>query len=152
MVRQNPFQSSGKLYENYYCNQVGHGLPVFVGGRNYRGRGIGNLLGGIGRAIVPLLKSGGKALLKEGARTGMQVAQDVLSGHNVKSSLKQRANEAGKRLFQQAVHRVTGAPPAPPGEPARKRIKSTTPRRAAQTGHKKKKRKRKRTTTADIFG
>lgn len=150
MVRLTPFQGSGKLYEDYYCNQVGHGLPVFVGGRNYRGHGIGNLLGGIGRALVPLLRSGGKALLKEGARTGMQVAQDVLSGRSVKSSLQQRASNAGKRLFHQAVGRVTGTTAAPPGEPARKRIKSSTPHRQGQTGRQKK--KRRRATAADIFG
>ena len=60
----------------------------FIGGRHIRGRGLGSLLGGTGRSLIPLLKSGGKALLK-GARTGMQVAQDVLSGQNVKSALTQ---------------------------------------------------------------
>ena len=64
MVRHAPFKGNGKLYEQYYCHQAGHGLPVFVEGRNYRRRGLGSLLVGIGRAIVPLLKSGGKALLK----------------------------------------------------------------------------------------
>ena len=69
-----------------------------VGGRNYRGRGLGNLLGGLGRTLIPLLKSGEKALLKEGARTGMQLAQDVLSGQHLKSALQHRGKQAGKRL------------------------------------------------------
>lgn len=147
MVRHTPYVGNGKAYENYYCSQVGHGLPVFIGGRNIRGRGLGSLLGGIGRSLIPLLKSGGKALLKEGARTGMQVAHDVLSGQNVKSAMKQRAKQAGKRLFDQAVGQVTGRP-APPGQPARKRIKSSASRRTTQ----KRSTSKKRRQPADIFG
>ena len=157
MVRQTPFRGSSRVYEDYYCAQAGHGLPVFVGGRNYRGRGLGSLLGGLGRAIVPLLKSGGKALLKEGAKTGMQVAHDVLSGQTIKGAMKQRAQEAGKRLFQQAVGRVTGrsaaAAAAPPGEPVRKRIKSSTPRIRGQNNNQiRRKKKKGRKTASDIFG
>ena len=120
-----PYQCNRRLYEDYYQKQVGHGLPVFIGGTSLRGRGLGSLLSGLVRSAVPLLKSGGKVLLKEGAKTGMQLAQDVLSGQNLKSATKQRAQEAGKRLFHQAVGRVLrGGAAAPPGEPARKRIKS----------------------------
>ena len=147
VVRHAPFKGSGRLYEDYYCAQAGHGLPVFVGG--YRGRGLGSLLGGIGRAIVPLLKSGGKHLLKEGAKTGMQVAQDVLSGQSIKGAIKQRARETGKRLFQQAVGRVTGG--LPPGEPANKRIKSSTPRVRGQNVAAGRRKKRRKKNTADIF-
>lgn len=146
MVRHTPYVGNGKTYENYYCSQVGHGLPVFIGGRNIRGRGLGSLLGGIGRSLIPLLKSGGKALLKEGARTGMQLAHDVLSGQNVKSAMKQRAKQAGKRLFDQAVGQVTGRS-APPGQPARKRIKSSASRRTTQ----KRSTSKRRRQPADIF-
>lgn len=147
MVRHTPYVGTNKIYEDYYCSQAGHGLPVFIGGRNVRGRGLGSLLGGIGRSLIPLLKSGGKALLKEGARTGMQVAQDVLSGQNVKSAMKQRAKQAGKRLFHQAVGQVTGRA-APPGQPARKRIKSSASRRTTQKTFTN----RRRRQPADIFG
>ena len=100
-----PYQSCPRLYEDYYVNQVGHGLPVFVGGggRRYRGHGFGSLLAGIGRAVVPLLKKGGKALLKEGARTGLRVAQDVMSGPRLGSALKQRAGQSGKRLLTKVL-------------------------------------------------
>ena len=147
MVRHTPYAASSKIYEDYYCSQAGHGLPVFIGGRNIRGRGLGSLLGGIGRSLIPLLKSGGKALLKEGARTGMQVAQDVLSGQTVKSALTQGAKQAGKRLFHQVVGQVTGRA-APSGQPPRKRIKSTASRRATQ----KRSTSKRRRQPADIFG
>ena len=137
-MRHCPFKTSSKLYEDYYGIQSGRGLPVFVGGRNYRGHGLGSLLAGIGGAVVPLLKTGGKALLKEGARTGMQVAQDVLSGENLKTSFKQRAGQAGKRLFDQAIDHATRA-----NGPARKRIKRTR-----STKRRQLRRQRRR----DIFG
>ena len=145
MVCHTPYIGNSKAYEDYYCTQAGHGLPVFVGGRNMRGRGLGSLLGGLGRSLIPLLKSGGKALFKQGAQTGMQVVQDVLSGQNIKSAMKQRARQAGKRLFDQAIGQVTGRA-APPGQPARKRIKSSLPKRNRQ------KSKRKSQGPADIFG
>ena len=90
------YQCNRRLYEDYYQKQVGRGLPVFIGGTSMRGRGLGSLLSGLVRSAVPLLKSGGKALLKEGAKTGTQLAQDVLSGQNLKSAAKRRAQEAGK--------------------------------------------------------
>ena len=122
MGRQRAYESCPKLYEDYYTNQVGHGLPVFVGGRSFRGHGLGSLLAGIGLAVVPLLKSGGKVLLKEGARTGLQVAQDVLSGHRFDTALKQRSHQAGKRLLNQAT-----------GGGSRKRIKTKHTRSRKQT-------------------
>lgn len=144
-----PYKGDHRLYEDYYCSQVGHGLPVFVGGQTMRGRGLGNLLGGLARSVVPLLKKGGKTLLREGAKTGLQLAQDVLSGQNLKSAAKQRAQQAGKRLLNQAVNHVTGNIAAPPGEPFRKRIKTTT---RSSRGQKKKSKRTRRQAFADIFG
>ena len=95
----------------------------------------------------PTFEKWRQSLLKEGARTGMRVAQDVLSGQNIKSAMKQRARQAGKRLFNQAVGQVAGRT-APPGQPTRKRIKSSTSRRTSQ----KTSANRKRRQPADIFG
>lgn len=79
--------------------------------------------------VMPLIKSGGKALLKEGVRSGANIAQDVLSGRNVKTALKRRANESGQRLFRQVVGGLASTP-------AKK---------------KKKKRKTAKRRTKDIF-
>ena len=150
------YQSCPKLYEDYYNNQVGHGLPVFVGGRSIRGHGLGGLLAGIGRAVVPLLKKGGKALLKEGARTGLQAAHDVLSSSSssstssrrrVGSALKQRSGRAVKRLLNQAL-----------GGGPRKRIKTSRPsgrkqnKPRRQQQQQQQRRRRRPQATADIFG
>eukprot|EP00745_Piridium_sociabile_P016478 TRINITY_DN24483_c1_g2_i1.p6 TRINITY_DN24483_c1_g2~~TRINITY_DN24483_c1_g2_i1.p6 ORF type:complete len:147 (+),score=11.99 TRINITY_DN24483_c1_g2_i1:1820-2260(+) len=143
-----PYKPDPKAYEHYYCNQAGHGLPVFVGGKTYRGRGFGNLLGSIGRSLIPLLKSGAKTVLKEGAQTGMQIARDVLSGENFRSSMKHRSKQAGKRLLNQAVSRVAGPPP---GQPDFKRIKPSASTKPSQS-RKKNKTRRRRKTVGDIFG
>ena len=149
MRRQCTYQSCPRLYEDYYSNQVGHGLPVFVGGRSIRGHGLGSLLAGIGRAVVPLLKRGGKALLKEGARTGLQVAQDVVSGRRFDTALKQRSRQAGKRLLNQATGGGGGA--------KRRRIKTSRARGGKQSGQRKtkqqhQKQRRQQKQRPDIFG
>ena len=147
-----PYQSCPKLYEDYYVNQVGHGLPVFVGGggRRHRGHGFGSLLAGIGRAVVPLLKKGGKALLKEGARTGLRVAQDVMSGKRLGSALKQRAGQSGKRLLTQVLS------PSPSQQQRRrqKRIKTKRTAQGKQSGRQRRRRQqpKKQQRMTDIFG
>ena len=112
-----PYTPNHKLYDDYYANQTGHGIPVYIGGM--RGRGLGSVLSGLFRAVVPLLKRGGKAMLKEGVTSGLQVAQDVLSGANLKNAVKKRVRGTGRRLLKRAF----GGLKPPPGEPVKKRIK-----------------------------
>lgn len=161
-----PLQRNPKLYEDFYCNQAGHGMPVFIGGgRNQRGRGLGSFFGGLGRMILPMLKTGGKALLREGVGTGLQLAQDALAGRNLSESFKEHGKAAGQRLLQGAVSHIIGNQsgsglrrPAPPGEPAAKRIKTVVRTKGSHSSHnqkKKKKQTRKRSQAkkySDIFG
>ena len=72
-----PYHPSTRTYEDYYKEQAGKGMNVFVGRRHMRGKGLGSFLSGIGRANVPLLNSSGKALSKQGVNLGMQVASGV---------------------------------------------------------------------------
>jgi hypothetical protein len=138
-----PLVRAPRAYEDYYSGQAGGAIPVFVGGR-HRGRGLGSILGGIGRSVIPLLKRGGKELLKQGLSSGMKIAQDVIGGRNVKEAFKHRAREAGGEMFS----RVFKAPsPAPPGRPRHKRIKPRSRSKTPQT-----KRNRKRRNNSDIFG
>ena len=134
MVKHTLLRRNPKLYEDFYCNQYGHGLPVFIGGRNQRGHGIGSFFSGLGRMVLPWLKTGGKALLREGVSTGLHVANDALAGRNIGESFKEHAKEAGHRLLQGAVNhlgqnqsgsglRKKRALARPPGEPFEKRIK-----------------------------
>ena len=148
MTKGVTFRPEQRGYDDYYCKQAGYGLPVFVGGRHQRGRGLGSIFGGIARSLFPLLKSGAKTLLREGAKTGVQVASDVISGQNVKKALRRRAGESGKRLLNKAVSRFTGSssilppPPLPPG-----RIK----RRRSEKRKQKPRKKRRKNIESDIF-
>ena len=132
------YSPNSRIYDEYYSHQRGNGIPVYIGGM--RGGGLGNVLNGLFRAAVPLLKKGGKAVLREGVSSGLKVAQDVLSGKNLKSSLKRHAHASGKRLYNKAIGEFT----APPGQPAHKRKR--------RSGIKLKKRGKKSKSFGDIFG
>lgn len=137
MVKKKVFCPSSGCYENFFLKQAGNGLPVFIGGRAQRGRGLGGFLGSIGRAIIPMVKSAGKVLLKEGGKAGLQVLGDVVRGKNLKSSIKNQAKASGARLLKRAIKDNSSAPPA-------KRIK-----RAEQAVSRQKRGKKRRYT--DIF-
>ena len=86
-----------KLYEEYYLNQAkqkGGSLPAFHGARFQRGYGLGSIFKGLFRWAIPHLQQGAKMLGKRALQTGVQVAQDVLAGENVKTATKKRAKQA----------------------------------------------------------
>lgn len=134
-MRKVPYRCDAAAYDRYYCNQIGNGLSVFSGAPVQRGAGLGNILGGIGRTIIPLLKSGGKALLRQGLNTGFSVARDILTGKNIKRSVKRRAKEATGKLLEAASTSVLTP------------IKRKTKRPKAQKRGVKKRRRNN-----DIFG
>ena len=96
-----------RSYEDYYVRQVGDGLPVFTGGRVQRGHGLGSLFGGLIRSAVPLIKNGAMALGKRAFKTGLNVAGDVVAGHNLKDSAKRRVKEAGKDMISRILRGET---------------------------------------------
>ncbi|GFO17929.1 gypsy retrotransposon integrase 1 [Plakobranchus ocellatus] len=97
-----PYRCNHKLYEDYYRQQIGSGLPVFQGSRDQRGYGLGSLLGGLGQMMMPMLKRGGKALLQEGLNTGLDIARNVMAGENIKTAAKKRVRQPGKNLIEKA--------------------------------------------------
>lgn len=133
MHHHRQFRVNPRHYEDYYLHQIGHGLPVFRGGRGQRGHGIGNILGGLFRSAVPLLKKGAKALGKEALRTGMAVAGDVLDGRSLKSSVKTRGLAASKRVARKAVSSVTASSN---GNKKRKRQPTTTRNNRGNVGNR----------------
>ena len=133
------YKPNSAAYTNDFKNQVGHGLPVFIG----RG-GLGNVLSGLFRSVIPIMKSGGKALLKEGVRTGLGVAQDMMEGSNFKTAAKRRATQAGQRMVNTAISKLSQ--PAPPGEPAIKK------RRRAPARSQRRRTPARKQHQADIFG
>jgi len=97
--------ASRHMYEDYYSRQAGGQIPVFVGSRYQRGRGLGSVLSGLFRRfIVPLFKTHGKTLALDDLRTGMDVADDVLgSRRGFKESVKKRVPEGIKRTAKSLI-------------------------------------------------
>ena len=90
--------ASRQMYEDYYTGQVGGNMPVFRGMRHQRGHGLGNVIGGLFRRVVlPFLKKNKKTLIRNVMKTGMEVADDVLEGQSLKSSVKKRLPQGIKR-------------------------------------------------------
>lgn len=141
MRRREAHSTNPKLYDDYYLGQVGHGLPVFTGTRMQRGHGLGNVLSGLVRAAMPLVKRGVKTLGRQGLKTGMQIAGDVMAGQKPKAAVRRRAKQASAQLVQQALRQF-----APPGQPA-KGIKRPAQRRSVSSSRATKRSK----SPKDIF-
>ena len=155
-------------YVRYYLDQQqGNGMPVFMGtpwmrGYGQVGFGLGGLFKSLARAVMPMVKSGVKALGKSALTTEANVLKDVASGKDLKQAIKARGKEALSDAKDKAINRLqtfaqTGSGKRPkkrstsrPNKrktPAKKRKASTSTIRSNQT-------KKRRTTSRveDIFG
>ena len=146
-------------YVRYYLDQQGHGMPVFRGspwqlGHGQMGYGLGGLFRSIARAVMPMVKSGAKALGNIALKRGANVVGDVLAGKNVKEAAKARALEVASVAKKKAVNKLmnqTGSGKCgwkqTTKKPAKKRKAFTSTARSKQT-------KKRRTTSVskDIFG
>ena len=94
------------MYEQYYADQSGSGIPLFVGQRYQRGHGhgLGQTISELFKRYVipfvaPRAKEVGKKILGNLVKTGMGVAGDVFSGKSAKEALKERGLAGIKRTF-----------------------------------------------------
>ena len=90
--------ASRDLYETYYLDQSGSGIPVFSGSRGQRGHGLGSLLSGLFRNAIPMLKRGLATFGRHALKTGLEIANDVVDGDSLKNSAKKRVPEGIKRF------------------------------------------------------
>ncbi|KAG8235575.1 hypothetical protein J437_LFUL013125 [Ladona fulva] len=99
---------SNDPYLRYYLEQAGSGVGSVYRGVSYqKGNGIGSFLGGLFRSVLPLFKSGAKALGRQAIRTGMDVIGDLTTGQEpVKAVLRRRFEEAGENLKTKAVNKI----------------------------------------------
>ena len=84
------------LYEQYYSDQCGSGMPVYQGSQMQRGHGLGSVLSGLFRNVWPLIRNGLKSLGLHTFKTGVDVANDVVAGSSFKESAKKRVPEGIK--------------------------------------------------------
>jgi len=93
--------ASRGMYEDYYMRQTGGGdMPVFVGARYQRGHGLGSILSGLFRRVLPFLKANAKNFATNLLKTGVDVAEDVFDGKKkFTDSLKERVPQGIKRTI-----------------------------------------------------
>ena len=80
----------------------------FRGTSFQRGGGLGSIFRILFRAILPLVKSAGKAVGKRALKTGAEVASDLISGRDLKHSLTTHGKQAAGELLDKATKKMQG--------------------------------------------
>jgi hypothetical protein len=89
------------MYEDYYTRQCGGNMPVYVGARFQRGHGLGSILSGLFRRILPFFRSNAKNFATNLLQTGAEVVGDVFDNNKkFGESLKERIPQGIKRTVQ----------------------------------------------------
>ncbi len=81
--------------------QAGGNIIGFRGDRYQRGAGIGNILRGLFRIIVPLAKSAGKSIGREALTAGGKIAKDVLDGERIETAVVKHGRHAAGNLAEE---------------------------------------------------
>ena len=129
-------------YNEYYARQVGGTLPYFTGTQYQRGHGLGSLFGGLLRSAMPLIKTGTVALGKGTLKTGVRIADYVMSGQSIKKANKRSVTDAGKNLMRGLFT---------PGVRPRKRIKHAPARKGVTSATRWRNRQTTKKREAEIF-
>ena len=150
-----------KLYEEYYLNQTGRGMAAFTGAHYQRGHGLGNMLRSLTKFAIPFLKKGAKAVGKQAMKTGMNIAQEVMLGQNIKKAAKRHLSQGLTELVTQQGRGQARRRRGPPGERIKRRKIVIPSRKKPKRGYKRKaisntrvishSAKRRRTSKKDIF-
>ena len=129
-------------YKDYYARQAGGALPYFAGAPYKQGHGLSNLFGGLLRSVMPLIRRGAMNLGKGALKTGVRIADDVLSGQSIKRAAKRRVTDTGKTMLRDLLI---------PGVRPRKLIKHTSAKKGGTTATRQRKRQTFEKREADIF-
>ena len=146
-------------YVRYYLDQQVHGMPVFRSspwqlGHGQMGYGLGGLFRSVARTVMPMVKSGVKALGNIALNSGANFIGDVLAGKNVKEAAKPRTREAADVTKQKAVQRLRAYAQTGSGKRRKKTIekKRAKKRKTSTPTTRSNPTKKRKTTPADIFG
>ena len=98
-MRTVPFNPDAEGIQIHYCQKGGY-MPVFSGNAIQRGSGLGQLLAGLAKTAIPILKN---TLLPAAIRTGKEVFSDVVTN---KRGIKQALLESGKKRVSELLESV----------------------------------------------
>ena len=91
---------------------------------------------------MPLIKRGAVALGKGALKTGVRIADDVMSGQSIKRATKRRVSDAGRNLMRGLLA---------PGVRPRKRIKRAPAKKGVTLAERRRKSQTSAKREADIF-
>ena len=124
---------------------------------------LGNVLRSLTKFALPFLKKGIKAVGKQAMKTGMNIAQEVMLGQNIKKAAKRHLSQGLTELVTQCGRGQPrrGRRRGPPGERVKRRKIATSSRKKPKRGYKRKatsnprnishSAKRRRISKKDIF-
>ena len=96
-----------KMWSQYYGDQATQYGGGFRAALPYqRGAGLGSFFRGIFRAILPVAKSVGKTVGRQALSTGVQIADDIVSGKTADEAFKTRGRQAASNLVKKAARKV----------------------------------------------
>lgn len=96
--------------------QNGGNIPVFRGIERQKGYGLGNIFQSLYRWFLPIVKTHGMPILKQGVgavrnealKTVANIANDALAGKEIKEAAKDRTINAVNSLVDQAFNKQKG--------------------------------------------
>lgn len=94
-------QSGGGAYFEGFPYQRGYGA-YFAGFPYQRGYGIGSVFGSIFRYLLPMLKTAGKEIGREGLATGARILGNLAEGKQLKSAVVEETSEGLKKLIERS--------------------------------------------------
>ena len=100
---------TGEGFKDYYTHQVGGGMTVFSGAPIQRGHGLGNVLKGLFRVAMPLLKNVGKQVLRRSTPFLKKVGKQALKRglHAAASEMSKSKRPRAARVVGQILQNVT---------------------------------------------
>ena len=111
-------------------------MPFYSGAQYQHGHVLGSIFASTGRAVLPLVKSGAKAVGREVFKSGTRFASDVSAGESVERVAIRRAKQARSNLLNKAVG-------GPPGEPFSQLVSKMLKRKQEPVISRKARRSRK---------
>ena len=88
-----------KAYQSYYLNQIWSGGSLFSDAPFQNEYGLGGIFSDLAKLIMPLIKSGAKAIGKQALKGGLSLASDIFAGKDTKKAAVERAKMAVSSLF-----------------------------------------------------
>ena len=88
-------------FTSHYSRHIGGGF--YAGVKRQQGYGLGGLLAKLGRYVLPILKPMAKSIGKQAIHSGVQMAGDIIEGHNPKQAFKQNFKQGARELFKKVV-------------------------------------------------